>query len=422
MEDEIVRKFREIIEHYGDINAVEYDNLDILDKPARKTVLRHMGVDKYNYAKLMVISKDPEMIVENVKLAKQRQRFADSNRVERKSFREYARIENAVAELNKELLDVLKKHDLSKHTSMHFDNTNNNIKKQACGIVHITDAHFNELVDLGINKYDFEIASKRCRKFIRKAKQYFKVANINNVLLAMTGDILNADSRLDKILNEATNRSKAVFLAVQILQQVIFDLNKDYNVNVACVTGNEGRIHEETGWSDILVTDNYDFSIFHILKYLFKDSDGIKFIDDNNYVEQIVNVGGQNILLIHGHQITTKVEHSIQQIKGKYAAHGIIIDFVIYGHLHSCRIGNTYSRGASIVGANDYSESGLLLTSRASQNIHIIYGKNERDSINVDLQDTEGETGYDIDKELAEYNAKSKSKLNGKKVVFEIVV
>ena len=360
---------------------------------------------------------DLEILRENIRLAKKTQRFADSNRIERKSFREYARLDNAVSEYNNELVKVLDQYNLAKFTIKH-----KNYQNEAAGIFHLTDPHFNELVNLAINKYDFNVASKRCKLFVEEAREYFKLKNVKNILFAVTGDLLNSDRRLDELLAQATNRSKATFLAVRLIELMILDLNKDFNLTVANVTGNESRIAKDIAWNNILATDNYDFTIFNILDYLFKGSKGITFLTNTDPMEQIVKVGNKNILLIHGHQIKGKTEHAIQGIKGKYAAKGITIHFIVSGHLHSARIGDVYARGSSIVGANEYSERGLQLTSRASQNIHIIYSSNRIDSIKIDLQHTEHIEGYDIETEIEAYNAKSSDRIRKKRTVFEVII
>jgi len=360
---------------------------------------------------------DIDLLRENIRLAKKTQRFQDSNRIERKAFREYARIDNAVAEYNKELVKVLDKYNLAQFTLKH-----KNYQNEAAGIFHLTDPHFNELVNLAINKYDFTVASKRCKLFVEEAREYFKLKNVKNVLFAMTGDLLNSDRRLDELLAQATNRSKATFLATRIIELMILDLNKDFNLTVANVTGNESRVAKDIAWNDIIATDNYDFSIFNILNYLFKGSKGVTFINDGDPMEQIVKVGNKNILLIHGHQIKGKTENAVQGIKGKYTAKGITIHFIIFGHLHSARIGDVYARGSSIVGANEYSERGLQLTSRASQNIHIVYSSNRIDSIKIDLQHTENIMGYDIENEIEAYNAKSADRIRAKRTIFEVVI
>ena len=361
---------------------------------------------------------DLEMLVENIKLAKQKQRFQDLNRIERKAFRENARLENAVVEYNKKLIEVLEKYNLAKFTIKH-----KNIETKAAGIFHLTDTHFNELVSLPVNKYDFNIASKRCKLFVDEARRYFKMKNVKNVLFAITGDLLNSDRRLDELLNEATNRSKATFLAVQLIEYMLLDLNKDFNLTVANVTGNESRIGKDISWSNILATDNYDFTIFNMLDYLFKNSKGITFVTNVDPLEQVVKVANKNILLIHGNQISNKnMEQSIAKLRGKYAARNIVVDFVISAHCHSCRVGDVYARGSSLVGANAYSDRALQLTSRASQNIHIIYKTDRIDSIKIDLQDTTNIKGYNIQKLLDVYHAKSSDKVEKQETIFKVVI
>ncbi len=400
-------------DNYPNIGRIKLQkNLGLLPNDARYYVRLYKKYMQCDF----LLKPDKEIIEQNVRFKKQTQRFLDTNRIERKSFREYARIENAVEEYSKQLIEILGNYNIADITIKHESRNDG-----AAGIFHLTDAHFNELVDMSINKYDFVIASKRCKKFVMQAKHYFKACGVKNVLFAMTGDMLNSDRRLDELLNQATNRSQATFLAVQIIEQMLLELNEDFNITVACVSGNESRISKDWEWSNKVATDNYDFTIFNILKYLFKGSEGIKFIHGDP-VETVVEVGGQKILLTHGIPIKTKTEESVQKIIGKYANRGIMVDFVIFGHLHSCRIGDVYARGSSVVGANDYSDKGLCLISRASQNIHVIYGSNDRDSIRIDLQDTNGIKGYDIKKELEAYDAKSLDKTKKHETIFRVTI
>jgi len=57
---------------------------------------------------------------------------------------------------------------------------------------------------------------------------------------------------------------------------------------------------------------------------------------------------------------------------GKYSSRNIHIHFMLFGHYHSCRIGDNFARGGSLSGANGYSDKCLQMTTKASQNIHII--------------------------------------------------
>ena len=61
----------------------------------------------------------------------------------------------------------------------------------------------------------------------------------------------------------------------------------------------------------------------------------------------------------------------------------------------------------------------MQLAGRASQNIHIIT-KEDINSIKIDLQDTKGIKGYDVEYALEQYNAKSWSKAHKETKVITI--
>lgn len=362
---------------------------------------------------------DKEIIEESVRLGKQKQRFQDLNRVERKAFREYARIENAVSEYTQQLVDVFKKNPIEIASIKH------DFAKQdsPIGVFQLSDTHFNELVELETNRYDFTIASQRLQKLVDSAIVYFSSQNVGTVLVVFTGDLLNSDRRLDELVSAATNRSKATFLAVQILENVIIDLNRYFNVSVASVTGNESRVGKDVGWQHQIASDNYDLTIYRILEYHLRDKQGITFIGGDS-LTKVVDICGYNWLLIHGHQngFNNSLTQSISKLCRLYSDKGIIIRYVIFGHIHEALIADMYARSSSPVGANSYSEDALMLTSRASQNLHVQHHNGNIDSIKVDLQNYDGYDGYPIQKELEEYNAKSANKIRGNEVIFKVVI
>jgi|TARA_Y100001938_G_scaffold130211_1_gene185962 predicted phosphodiesterase len=362
---------------------------------------------------------DKEIIKENVSLAKSNQKLQDKNRIKNKAFREEARIENAIVEYNKELIKVLKQNSFKLSKKKY-----KSIKQNSALVIHLSDLHFNELVNIPNNRYDFNIASQRLYKFAQKIKEIIKLYKIEKVLIANTGDILNSDRRLDELLALSTNRSKATFLAVDILSKFIIDIYENTQVleiNFATTIGNESRITQDNGWIDIVASDNYDVTIHEILKILFRENPDIKFIGGNP-LEKLIKIANQNILLIHGHQLGRANSNSIAKVVSKYAKRNIIIDFIIFGHMHECKISDYYARGSSLVGANAYSENALNLSSRASQNIYVLFKDKSRIDIRIDLQHTNSEQCYNIDSELAEYNAKSEQKLKVKSKIIEIVI
>ena len=355
---------------------------------------------------------DKEIVEENIKLAKQKQRAQDLNRIANKSFREYAREENALVEYNKELIKVLKENSLDVKLTKH------KTKKGSVVLVQIADTHFNELVDMESNQYDFKIASKRLQKFAYYVKEYAKLHKATSFLVAITGDLINSDRRLDEKLSMATNRAKATFLGVHLLKHFIMDLQGFADVKVCCVTGNESRVNQELGWVDLVASDNYDFTIFEMLRLLLPD---IEFLRGDNALEMVISINGNNVLVIHGHQLGRMTSNEVGKVVSKYAHKGIIIDFIICGHLHETMIRDSIARSASLVGSNAYSEKALNLSGKASQNIYI-FTNDGRQDVRIDLQETEGWDGYNIDEELFSYNTKSLSKTYKKDTIFKIII
>jgi len=354
---------------------------------------------------------DKDIVEYNIRLAKQKQKFQDLNRIERKSFREGTRQENALVEYNTEIIKLLKRESLKTKLSKKKHNT------EAAIVVQIADTHFNELVELESNKYDFDIASKRLQKYAYKVKEYVKFHKANKVLIAITGDLINSDRRLDEKLSMATNRAKSTFLGVHLLKHFILDINEIAEVQVCCVTGNESRVNFELGWVDMVASDNYDFTIFEMLRLLLPDINFLR----GDALELVVEINGKNMLVIHGHQLGRMTSNDTGKVISKYSAKGVIIDLIICGHLHETMIRDNICRSASLVGSNAYSENALNLSGTAAQNIYC-FTDDGRHDIRIDLQETNGWDGYDIKEELFAYNAKSAQKTHKKETIFKIII
>ena len=354
---------------------------------------------------------DKDIVEYNIRLAKQKQKFQDLNRIERKSFREGTRQENALIEYNTEIIKLLKRESLNTKLSKKKHNTESVI------VIQLADLHLNELVELESNKYDFDIASKRLQKYAYKVKEYIKFHKANKVLICITGDLINSDRRLDEKLSMATNRAKATFLGVHLLKHFILDINEIAEVQVCCVTGNESRVNFDLGWVNLVSSDNYDFTIFEMLRLLLPDINFLR----GDALELVVEINGKNMLVIHGHQLGRMDSNQVGKVISKYSAKGVIIDFIICGHLHETMIRDNIARSASLVGSNAYSENALNLSGTAAQNIYC-FTDDGRHDIRIDLQETEGWDGYNIKEELFAYNAKSVQKTHKKETIFKIII
>ena len=360
---------------------------------------------------------DIEILVQNVKYKKDKQKYQDLNRIERKTFREYARVENAVTEYNKELVSILKEHGLKTQTKF-FKAKNQDVKAL---VLQLSDLHLNELVELTTNTFDFKVAAKRLEKLAFEVIRQGKISKCNNLVIAFGGDLLNSDRRLDEMLSMSTNRAKATQISIRLIKTFMLHLNSQFNLTCVGVTGNESRAKKDLGWVDIVATDNYDYTIYDSLKIIFEGKKGFHF-EMMKANEQVITIGKLNFLLIHGHQIRGDVQKSVQTIVGKYAMKGIIIHHVLAGHIHSTYNSDYFSRNSSLVGDNAYSNEALNFVSKAAQNLLIIYNDTSINSLKIDLQFTTGIKGYEIDNWLDAYNAKSAKMVKKRTRIMEVVI
>jgi len=405
LRDEVISLYEQYGSYLGAAAAL-YDRYNYLAKPNQ--------LRSYIKTEVKFVQPDYEVLEETVRLAKSHQRLQDVNRIQNKSFREYARIENAVAAYNEALVSELKELGASlrecDHDQWLWRKTGPLEPDSATLVVHISDNHFNELVNLPTNRFDFEVASKRLALLAQKTKLLGKAYGAERVVIFFGGDLMNSDRRLDELLAMSTNRARATLLAVHLYKQFLVDLRLNFFVDCFGVTGNESRVKDDLGWVDIVATDSYDFTIYAMLQAVFEaiDDEGFQF-HEFQANEVIFKIHGQTFLGIHGHQINATDQKKVQAMIGKYAAKGIQINHILCGHIHSSMVSDYVSRNASLVGSNAYSEEALGFVSKAAQNIHIVTPQG-LDGVKCDLQNVDNVEGYEIIERLVAYNARSADK------------
>lgn len=365
---------------------------------------------------------DNDIIAENVRLAKDKQRLQDVQRIERKAFREDARVENAVAQFGKELANQNKLHAKRLLENINIQPLEYSTSKHGVGVIQITDVHANELIDLPHNQYNWTILSKRMKKLINESLRYFAFRNVEKVIMVYTGDLCNSDRRLDELLNQSTNRAKAANLLAHIITQSILEVrNAGYEVGIVSVLGNESRVKQEMTFSNEAFSDSYDFTIMAQVKQVleFANIQGIAFHSIDK-MENVIDFGEQKWLVMHDMPQSTSKQEKTQSIIGKYAISGKPVDFVISGHIHAHRGTDISCRSGSMSGSNTYNEHALGLIGRASGVCYVVDGK-ERYYQYIDLQYADNE-GYGIVKELETYNIKSELKTRQQTAIFQVVI
>ena len=384
-------------------------------------IMNYANFESMRRAINLIIRKsqsDEEIISENVKLAKQKQKFADLNRVERKAFREYARVENAVSEYANEINKQLKV--LGNNLKVSLKRISR--KDGWIGIMQFTDLHGNEMIDLPHNQYNFSVLAQRMKKYVNECLDYFEFIGVEKVLIAFTGDLLNSDRRLDELLNQATNRSKATVIMAHIITQAVVEVSQYYPVEILSVLGNESRVNKEMTFSNEAFSDNYDFTIMAMVREIIIASG----IPDINFlsidqVEMIVSFDEQSWLFAHDVSKFTDNQGKTQQAIGRHALSGNKVDFVIGGHIHALRATDISCRSGSMSGSNSYNENALNLHGHASGVCYAVRGK-ERKINYIDLQYTDKKHCYLHEEKMEAYNIKSDGKNKPQTTIFSVTI
>jgi predicted phosphodiesterase len=336
-------------------------------------------------------------------LRAQKQLQVDVERRERAQQREQDRKNNATEALLTEISSDLRKIGKKLRTTQRY--TGKYKPKNPVLVVHLSDLHLQELIDVPGNRFDFVVASQRLELPAQKVKLTGAAYGSQKVVVAVTGDLINSDRRHDEVLNNATNRSKAVVLGVHLLRQFLLDLRSAFYVDVIGVCGNEGRAKQELAWSDLGATDSYDSLVYWCLQQTLDGDSGLRF-NELQANECLFTIHGTTFLAVHGHQIKMSDQRAVQSLIAKHTQRGVTVSHVIAGHIHSTMISDFASRNSSLCGSNSYSDAALNYVSKAAQNLHVIT-EHHHDTIKLDLQNTDGVKGYDVLSELERMEART---------------
>lgn len=354
-----------------------------------------------------------------IKLAAQKQKQQDlknyANKINRESFRQF----NSLEETYTEYVEQLQKIDLSKFEIKPVK-TDTGSKT---GILTIADCHINEIIrpsDSGGNEYDFNIFSKRLKKFITEAINNFKVNNVKNVYVLFLGDLMNSPRRLSERISMNSSLVTASILATSIFSQMLIELAEHFNITCSFCVGNESRLNDYMDSNRILASENWDYLIFHNLRIMFENKN-ITFITPDNIIQSVVSIPVKDktygALITHGHIFKGIPNNkTIGSILQSYTMQGIKVHSVFMGHFHTASIGDFINISGSVKGGDSWTYNDCGYMTRASQNIYIINDDLSVKGIKIDLQNTNNK-GYEIQKELELFNEFINPTYNNKVVI-----
>lgn len=265
------------------------------------------------------------------------------------------------------------------------------------GLIQLSDLHLGEIVELPINQYDLEQAAARLRLYCHRATTMLKAFGVDRAVLAMTGDLINSDRRLEEALTNEVPRTKAFLAGYKMLYQFISELASEFKqVDVFSVPGNESRLQPEWAWSDKMMFDNYDTLMHFLLAWQCQNIKNVGFGDRPELLERVLEINSKRICMTHGVKAGRRLATFAEKLQQRYTTNGRMVDYIIFGHKHHVEIHDAWAACGSLVGPNAYAEYGLNVTCHATQNVYLVR-KNGIDAFCIDLKDASSVEGYPID-------------------------
>lgn len=324
----------------------------------------------------VLYNKDNDELLneENIKLRRSLQRLKDQNMVLRKEMRTTHQQVNKSSTILNDILECVEE--------LEYENKIiTPINKDKEGLIQLSDLHLNSTISIEGNVFNFDIADKRLNKLFRESDDIFKRNNINKITIAFTGDIFNLDSHMEKRMTNEYNKSVGFIKGFQLLIKYLDELVKKYNVSFVSVVGNESRLSEKFPNIDVLASDNFDYLLFQLIKMRYNKT--ATFLNGGDRIEEVIRIKNKNIHLSHGNYIkqskggvnNTRIKMlDLDTIKLRWLKKSnTIVDFFIFGHIHSALNSLEFARSGSLCGSDGYADKQLnIISDEPSQNVIII--------------------------------------------------
>lgn len=361
-------------------------------------------------------------IEQNIKLEKNLQKRADLTTYLRRNNRNNYRILNEVESICEELINRLDevKFDIPKITPIKEK------KEKKTALLCLSDLHAGTLIngDCESNCYDYNILSRRLKKYVAKAIDTMKKNDITNVIVCGLGDFVSSPRRVDELLGQVSSVSNSLLIIVTIIEQILFELCSNFeNVTYTSIIGNESRFSFDINWHEQELYSNFDFLQYTMLKHILDGKiKNLNFKDADSPLKSLIeipidNKETYNVCIAHGHAMKSLKDNAEEVYTKSYVEEGKRVDICVVGHFHHLCV---YSSGKLIVTAtpmrnNVYAFSTIGTKGHAFQNLILINNDGSYWNCPIKLDDiSDFKEGYKIQKELDmfTYNESKVDKVN----------
>jgi len=371
---------------------------------------------------------DEDYDIENtVKLEKRLQKKSDLTTYLRRNNRNNYRILNEVESICDELIKRLDdvKFDIPKINPIKEK------KEKKTALLCLSDLHAGTLIDASCEEltYDYNILSRRLKKYISKAIETMKKNDVTNVIVCGLGDFVSSPRRVDELLGQVSSVTNSLLIIVTLIEQILVELCSNFEqVKYISVIGNESRVSasgvvspmNHSHWEGMA---NWDYLQYTMLKHILGEKiKNLQFLDADHCVKSLIKIpinNGEtyNVCIAHGCNIKTLKDGAEDIYIKSYLEEGEHVELTVIGHYHHLSV---LSSGRLLVTGspmrnNCYAFSVIGTKGHAFQNLILINNDGSYWNCPIKLDDiSDFKEGYNIQKELNmfTYNESKVDKVN----------
>lgn len=251
--------------------------------------------------------------------------------------------------------------------------------------VLLSDLHFGSIThgqflgwetefDKDIFETQFEELTRKTGLLLRERASLKKIAKIHVFLL---GDIIDGEAIFPGHAHEVdVSVIDQILMSAGYISSFVNEISRFGEVEVSCVIGNHGRISKEAP-----VGDNWEVLLYKLIQKDLKDNEKVTMDVQRAYFRN-VDVAGYKFLLVHGHQLRSTNNTSVERMVGRYSAMLGRPDVMCMGHHHTLNVRDVNQTevimNPAFVTSSNFAMGKLGLLSQPAQ---LVLGVNEDDGV-----------------------------------------
>ena len=304
-----------------------------------------------------------EIKLQRQELQKEKQKLSDERVELNRIIREEARKESYLDLVRRIILEETQPIELARNNNCDYAFTDNSL------IVHLTDIHAGEEVDIYSNKFNEQILKERIEDYTNKVLNIAKRHQSENCYI-LCSEIISGCIHNNLRLQNNMDMMESFKYVSELIASMITTLSDYFNeVHVYTVEGNHSRITPNK--EDSLKGENMDLLLPFYLSARLQNYYNVHIYSNEDPIEVArFDVYGNHIMAAHGDR--DNPQNVVQNFTMMF---GVKPDIVYLGHRHtnglSTVFGSRVVESGSLIGTNNYAQD-IRKTGKPEQTVSVV--------------------------------------------------